>query len=90
MNQSCDARPSALSASGSLLTHIVAPRCLGEIYLCNRREGRVGDLSVLLFSVGGSIYSAYRGDAGAAVGKERTYVVPSVVRGAVGLCMERL
>jgi len=64
-------RPSALSASGSLLTHIVAPRCLGEIYLCNSREGRVGDLSVFLFSVGVRIYIAHRGIAGAAVGNGR-------------------
>ena len=28
---------------------MVAPHCLGEIYLCNSREGRVGDLSVLCF-----------------------------------------
>jgi hypothetical protein len=62
VNQSWDARLNALSASGSLLTQIVAPRCLGEIYLCNSREGRVGDLSVLC-----SGYRAYRGNIGTGV-----------------------
>lgn len=54
VNQSRVGRLSALSASGSLLTHYMAPGCLGEIYLCNSREyggggGRVGDLFHLCF-----------------------------------------
>ena len=71
MNQSCDARPSALSASGSLLTHFVAPRCLGEIYLCNSREGRVGDLSVLCFRSAVVYTVRTGGNADGAVRKER-------------------